>query len=323
MMGKDVIGSTMASSSTFSPDPILAVHGLGKRFGRRMAVEDLTFSLAPGEILGFLGPNGAGKSTTLRMLLGLVRPTSGSFRLLGETFPGGHRRVLAGVGALVERADLYPQLSARDNLRWLGRLQGVRDERRVEEVLAQVGLAARAGDRVKVYSQGMKQRLGLAQAILHRPRLLLLDEPMTGLDPAGMRRMRDWIRRLAGEEGMAVLFSSHLLGEVHLLADRLLVLHRGRRVADGEPGTLFERHGGRRWEILCRDRDRARQILARVPGLCGLEERGGRLAFQAPDLDAPALVAQLAAADLGLAEFRPRDSLEDLLFSLAGGEEPC
>jgi len=304
-------------------EPVLSVRGLGKSYGRRRVLSALEFDLRPGEILGFLGPNGAGKSTTLRILLSLVRPDEGHYVLLGERFPGGQRRAYLGVGALVERADLYPQLSARANLRWLGRLQGLRDEARLDEVLERVGLARRADEPVKVFSQGMKQRLGLAQAILHRPRLLLLDEPMTGLDPAGMRRMRDWIRSLAREEGMAVLFSSHLLGEVEALADRLLVLHRGAKVAEGPAENLFEQAGGRRWEVLC-DRPEAAAELLR-PWLDGVPlERGpGRLAFRTRDLPAGEVLRQLAAAPVGLREFRSRDSLEDLLLAVAGEDELC
>jgi len=302
---------------------ILLVEGLHKRFGAREVVRDLHFSLGAGEILGFLGPNGAGKSTTLRMLLGLVRPEAGHYSILGERFPGGHRRALAQVGALIERADLYPQLSARDNLRWLGRLQGVDDAARVDEVLEGVGLTARAGDRVRVFSQGMKQRLGLAQAILHRPRLLLLDEPMTGLDPGGMRHMRDWIRRLAREEGMAVLFSSHLLPEVEQLADRLLVMHLGRKVAEGAPGELFQRHGGRRWELECRHVEAALDLLRRWPGVEQVEEGPRGLTMRAPDLDGQALLEELVRAGVGLRSFAPRDSLEELLMAVAGGEASC
>lgn len=304
-------------------EPVLRVSGLSKRFGSRTIVDALDFELHPGEVLGFLGPNGAGKSTTLRILTTLVRPDSGFFEILGERFPGGDRRALAGVGALIERADLYPQLSARENLRLLGRLQGLSDAGRVEEVLALVGLAARAGDRVKVYSQGMKQRLGLAQAILHRPRLLLLDEPMTGLDPGGMHRMRDWIRRLAREEGMAVLFSSHLLSEVERLADRLLVLHRGRKVAEGPPGELFERHGGRRWELLCARPAGAADLLARWPGTEGVDVQGERISFRAVGLPAAQVLRELVAGGHAVRELRSLDSLEDLLFALVGEEDLC
>lgn len=302
---------------------VLEVEGLGKHYGRREVVHALSFSLQAGEILGFLGPNGAGKSTTLRMLLGLVRPDLGHFKILGQRFPGGDRQALSQVGALIERADLYPQLSARDNLRWLGRLQGVRDTARVDEVLDLVGLADRANDRVRVFSQGMKQRLGLAQAILHRPRLLVLDEPMTGLDPGGMRHMRDWIRQLARQEGMAVLFSSHLLAEVEQLADRLLVLHLGRKVAEGEPGELFRRHGGRRWMVQCDDLERARMILGAWPGVETVEEGTRGLMLDAPELDSQALLEALVQARVGVRSLAPRDSLEDLLMAVAGGELPC
>ena len=304
-------------------DATLTVYGLGKRYGAREVVKDLHFQLGAGEILGFLGPNGAGKSTSLRMLLGLVRPDAGHFTILGERFPGGSRQALAQVGALIERADLYPQLSARDNLRWLGRLQGVRDDARVEEVLVLVGLSQRAGDRVKVFSQGMKQRLGLAQAILHRPRLLLLDEPMTGLDPGGMRHMRDWIRRLAREEGMAVLFSSHLLPEVEQLADRLLVLHQGRKVAEGEPGELFRRHGGRSWQLDCSSPAAALALLQNWPGITSVEVGPRGLRLDANALDSQSLVEALVHCGAGPRSFAPRDSLEDLLMAVAGGEAVC
>jgi ABC-2 type transport system ATP-binding protein len=304
-------------------EPVLSVRGLGKSYGRRRVLRDLDFDVHAGEILGFLGPNGAGKSTTLRILLSLVRPDEGRYVLLGERFPGGHRRAYLGVGALVERADLYPQLTARANLRWLGRLQGLRDEARVDEVLERVGLSRRADEPVKVFSQGMKQRLGLAQAILHRPRLLLLDEPMTGLDPAGMRRMRDWIRTLAREEGMAVLFSSHLLGEVEALADRLLVLHQGVKVAEGPAEGLFEQAGGRRWEVLCARPECAEAALAPWLGGAAPERQAGGLSFRVRDLPAEDVVRALAVADCGLREFRSRDSLEDLLLAVAGGEDLC
>ncbi|MFA7329544.1 MAG: ABC transporter ATP-binding protein [Candidatus Delongbacteria bacterium] len=303
---------------------VLDVRGLGKSYGRRRVLDALDFRLHAGEVLGFLGPNGAGKSTTLRILTSLVRPDEGGFQLLGERFPGGRRRAFLEVGALIERADLYPQLSARRNLRMLGRLQGMDDPARVEEVLQLVGLARRADEPVRVFSQGMKQRLGLAQAILHRPRVLLLDEPMTGLDPGGMRRMRDWIRHLAHDQGMAVLFSSHLLPEVEQLADRLLVLHRGRKVAEGAPGDLFEQAGGRRWELVCDQPARAAELLrpwleeGRV-----VEEHGARLSFRAAGLPAERVLAELARADIGLREFRSLDSLEDLLLAVAGEEELC
>lgn len=305
-----------APPRTASAAPVLAVRGLCKRYGRREVLREVGFTLAEGEILGFLGANGAGKSTTMRILLSLARADAGEFEFFGVRFPGGTREVYRSVGALLERADLYPQLTARENLRWLGRLQGVDDPARLDDVLRTVGLAGRADDRVKGFSQGMKQRLGLAQAILHRPRLLILDEPMTGLDPGGMRAMRDGIRSLAREEGMAVLFSSHLLPEVERLADRVLVIDEGRIVADGRLGELFEALGGATWELEAVDSAAARAALERRGLECA--EENGRLLLRCPG-PPEELLASLVAEGLALRQFRRRDRLEDLL--LGPGEE--
>ena len=197
---------------------VIETRELSKRYGERtVAVDQLVLRVRRGEVYGFLGPNGAGKTTTLRMLLGLIRPTSGGAQVLGEQ-PGAPRG-LARLGALVEAPAFYPYLSGRDNLRVLAGHAGVAHAR-VEEVLAEVGLSARAGDRVAAYSLGMKQRLGVAAALLKDPELLILDEPTNGLDPAGMADMRAFIRSL-GERGVTVLLSSHLMGEVEQVSDRV------------------------------------------------------------------------------------------------------
>ncbi|WP_212732671.1 ABC transporter ATP-binding protein [Streptomyces oceani] len=204
---------------------------LTKRYGEILAVDRLNLGVRPGEVYGFLGPNGAGKTTTLRMLLGLVRPTSGGVRLLGRS-PGD----LTGVGALIESPGFYPYLSGRDNLRVLARHAGV-GAPRVTEVLETVRLTKRSGDRYATYSLGMKQRLGVAAALLKDPRLLVLDEPTNGLDPAGMADMRALIRRL-GAADCTVLLSSHLLGEVQQVCDRVGVIARGRLVAENTVAEL-------------------------------------------------------------------------------------
>jgi len=295
--------------------PLLVVDSLRKRYGRRQVLDGISLHLEPGEILGFLGANGAGKSTTLRILLSLVRPDSGRFRILDQDFPGGSREVYGQVGALIERADLFLQLSARENLRLLGRMQGINDATRVDDVLQRVGLADRAGDRVSRFSHGMKQRLGLAQAILHRPRLLILDEPATGLDPGGMREMRTLIHQLAREEGMAVLFSSHLLSEVEQLADRVLILDQGRQLAAGTlaelfnalPERYFEVHGTRPAELA--------EFLGRQPGVTVLEQaaHGLRIRLEVAKAAPPAqLLKALLEAGLHVDEFRSADSLEEL-----------
>ena len=240
--------------------------------------------------------------------------------MLGEGFPGGSRKVLAWVGALIERADLYPHLSARQNLLLLARLSGLEDPARVDEVLEQVGLAGRAKDPVKQFSQGMKQRLGLAQAIVHRPELLILDEPMTGLDPPGMRSMREWIHRLAREDGMAVLFSSHLLSEVEQLADRVMVIHAGRKLADGPIEELYRQMGGSRWELHTRHAAASRSLLSRLSqDLSDLSDRPFGLSFRASDFPAERVLEELTAAGATPSQLRRADNLEELLLRLAGG----
>ncbi len=215
--------------------------GLRKRFrrrgGARTALDGLDLHVAAGEVHGFLGPNGSGKTTTIRMLLGLVRPDSGELRLFGEPVPRCLPRVIGRVGALVEAPMLFPSLSGRETLRLHADSVGL-PRARVEEVLDLVGLRERAGERVAGYSLGMKQRLGIASALLERPELVILDEPGNGLDPAGLRDVRDLARRLA-DGGATVFLSSHLLGEVEAVCDRVTVVARGRCVATGPVGEVL------------------------------------------------------------------------------------
>jgi len=208
--------------------------GLTKRYGHVTAVDGVSLTVRPGEVYGFLGPNGAGKTTTLRMLLGLVRPTSGTARVFGEV-PGAPK-YLTRVGALIEGPGFYPYLSGRDNLRLLSRYSGTADSR-IDVVLDLVDLSDRAGDKFGTYSMGMKQRLGVAAALLKDPRLLILDEPTNGLDPAGMADMRTLVRRL-GTAGTTVMLSSHLLGEVQQICDRVGVVAGGRLVAESTVAQL-------------------------------------------------------------------------------------
>src|SRR5215218_8432015 len=216
---------------------VIETRDLGKRYGERVvAVDRLQLCVRHGEVYGFLGPNGAGKTTTLRMLLGLVKPSSGSARVLGAS--PGSPEALAGIGALVETPAFYPFLSGRDNLRVLARHAGV-PETRIDAVLKEVGLSGRAGDRFATYSLGMKQRLGVAAALLKDPELLILDEPTNGMDAAGMAEMRTFIRTL-GQKGRTVLFSSHLMSEVEQVCDRVGVIRGGRLVGEG---TLDELRG--------------------------------------------------------------------------------
>jgi len=217
----------------------LSASRLSKRYGSRLAVDAVSFTVERGDIYGFLGPNGAGKTTTMRMLVGLVRPSGGEVRLLGERLSRGPRGPLARVGAIVESPSFYPYLSGRDNLRMLADLSGACPRSRIEAVLERVSLRDRAADPARIYSHGMKQRLAIAAALLPGPELILLDEPTNGLDPMGVRDVRTLLRSLAHDDGLTVFLSSHLLAEVEQVCNRGTMLVGGRSVWEGEVASLL------------------------------------------------------------------------------------
>jgi ABC-type multidrug transport system ATPase subunit len=283
---------------------------LTKRYGPRAAVDHVGLRVRRGEVYGFLGPNGAGKTTTLRMLLGLVRPTSGTVRVLGA--PPGDRAALARIGMLVESPAFYPYLSGRDNLRVVARYGGV-PAGRVDQTLETVGLSARASDRVAAYSLGMQQRLGLAAALLKDAELLILDEPTNGLDPAGVAEMRLLLRRL-GRGGRTVLLSSHLLGEVQQVCDRIGVLSGGRLLREG---TVAELRGHGALLVTAQPLEQAHLVAQRLLGPDRVAVQDGALRLQA-EPDQAALVnrelvtAGVAVSALGWAE----RTLEDVFLEL-------
>lgn len=221
-------------------DIIIEAKNLSKSFGKFRAVEDLSFAINHGDVYGFLGQNGAGKSTTMRMLLGLIFPDEGSVYIKGEKFGNSSRHLLKHVGAVIERPDLYKYLSGWDNLRMFAQLSGVPiTTNRLHEVLEIVGLKGRDQDKVKGYSQGMKQRLGIAIAMVHNPDLLILDEPTNGLDPQGIYEMRVLIQRLSKDFGKTILISSHLLYEIEQIATRMIIINRGKKIIEGDVTTLL------------------------------------------------------------------------------------
>ena len=294
--------------------PLVETSGLGKRYGSITAVQDLNLSVRRGEVYGFLGPNGAGKTTTLRMLLGLIQPSSGRATVLGEA-PGSPRS-LQEVGALVESPAFYPYLSGRDNLRVMARYCGA-PRPRVAEVLEQVELTGRAKDKFKKYSLGMKQRLGVAAALLKDPELLILDEPTNGLDPKGMADMRALIRRL-GRGERTVLLSSHLLGEVEQVCNRVGVIHKGKLVIEG---TVDELRGGGGILVRVEPLEEARRISLRLAGVEGAKVEDGMLVLDADPERAAEINAKLVSAGLRVSELRPTArSLEDAFLELTGGE---
>jgi ABC-2 type transport system ATP-binding protein len=291
---------------------VIETTALTKRYGETVAVDRLDLRVRRGEVYGFLGPNGAGKSTTLRMLLGLVRPTSGSATVLGAV-PGSPDG-LSRVGAMIEGPAFYPFLSGRDNLRVLARHAGV-SESRIPAVLAEVELTSRAGDRVAAYSMGMKQRLGIAAALLKDPELLLLDEPTNGLDPAGMAEMRDFIRAL-GAGGRTVLLSSHLMGEVELVCDRVGVIRDGALVAEG---TVEELRGSAGLRVRVDPVSVATRVLWSLPAVETLTQVDGVLSVATDIAHAAEINRALVEAGVEVSElYADKASLEDVFLELTG-----
>ncbi|GBG09906.1 bacitracin ABC transporter ATP-binding protein [Paenibacillus agaridevorans] len=227
-------------------ETIVQMRGVTKRIGTRTIIDNLTLDLPRGEVFGFLGPNGAGKTTTIRMMVGLMSLTSGEILIDGKSIEKEFEGAIKHVGAIVENPEMYKYLTGYQNLVHYARMMPGVTEHRVREVVALVGLEARIHDKVKTYSLGMRQRLGVAQAMLHRPKLLILDEPTNGLDPAGIRELRDYLRKLAKDEGIAVFVSSHLLSEMELMCDRVAIIQNGRLIdvrslQDGEQALSARR----------------------------------------------------------------------------------
>ncbi len=221
-------------------DKIIEVRNLTKSFKELKAVDNLDLNVYRGDVFGFLGPNGAGKSTTIRMLLSLISPTKGSISLFGKSLNHNRNEILRNVGAIVEKPDFYGYLTAYKNLEILGRISGIEASRkRIMEVLEKVGLDKRFKSKVKTFSHGMKQRLGLAQSLLHNPELIILDEPTTGLDPQGMKEIRDLIIYLSKEENKTIFLSSHILYEVELVANRMIIINKGSAQVEGKVEDLL------------------------------------------------------------------------------------
>ena len=221
--------------------PIIETKNLGKKFRNVQAVQDLSFTVNEGDIYGFLGQNGAGKSTTIRMLLTLVHPTSGSIELFGNALHHGNRKALANVGAVIEKPDVYKYLSAYHNLQLFAKLSGKKPTQKELMIqLEMVGLAGREHDAVKTFSQGMKQRLGIAIALIHNPQLIILDEPTNGLDPQGIADIRNLILHLGKELKKTILISSHLLNEIEQVATKLIIIDKGKKLVEGSTNELFD-----------------------------------------------------------------------------------
>jgi ABC-2 type transport system ATP-binding protein len=306
-----------------SDEPIIRLDGVTKRFGSKVAVDGVTIDVPRGRCLGWLGPNGSGKTTLIRCMLGLARTSSGTIEVRGQPMPSGSRLALERVGGIVEEPRFYPYLSGRGNLEvWAGFLGG--DSRgRIDAALERVGLAANADRKVKAYSMGMRQRLGVARSLLNDPELLILDEPSNGLDPSGMAAFRQMIRSFVELDGRTVFISSHLLDEVEKIADDIAIVHEGRLVLHGSVEELVA-EGRQGLRLRVDDGDRAAAVAGGLPFVTRVDRRGaGELGIAVTTLDddsAIALTRALVEAGVGVAEVtRERESLEERFLEITGG----
>lgn len=301
---------------------IIQVKGLTKHFGNLTAVRDLDFCVQEGEVYGFLGQNGAGKSTTLRMLLTLVQPSHGHIEMFGTSLRSHRKEILRRVGAIIEKPDLYQYLPAYDNLRLFAGMSGIRLSRhQLMQQLELVGLADRAQDKVAAFSQGMKQRLGVAVALVHDPALIILDEPTNGLDPQGIADIRNLVLHLSRAMKKTILISSHLLSEMEQLATRLLIIDAGRKLVEGSAAELFD-PAQTIVELQTLDNHSALAQLQQSIWADNLRpQRDAALLLQLNRSQVPQLHVYLVQAGIPVVSLQPRHSLEDYFLRVTSGKQ--
>jgi ABC-type multidrug transport system ATPase subunit len=297
-------------------DPIVEVRKLTKAYGKFQALHEVNFEVHRGDVFGFLGPNGAGKSTTIRILLSLISADSGTLSLFGMPLATHRREILQKIGCIVEKPDFYKYLSARRNLEIFGRVSGAdTSKRNIDEMLAFVGLEGRANDKLGGFSHGMRQRLGLAQALLHQPELIVLDEPTTGLDPQGIIDIRELILQLSREQGKTIILSSHLLSEIELIANRMVIINKGRSLAEGSVKELLNAE-----ELVVtfelNDGAAAVALLQQRPEVVLREQHDNRLTLQINREEVPELNQWLQSQGLRIYAIESKRKLEDYFLKL-------
>ena len=298
---------------------VIQVKHLTKDFKEIKAVDDLSFSVEAGQVYGFLGQNGAGKSTTIRMLLTLIKPTSGEIEIFGLNLFKNRKEILRQIGAIIERPDLYKYLTALENLRIFAAMSGVKvTEKRMMDQLDMVGLSGRAHSKVKTYSQGMKQRLGIAIALVHDPQLIILDEPTNGLDPQGIADIRNLILQLSREMNKTLLISSHLLSEMELIADSMIIIDKGKKVVEGKVKELFD-PAETVVELKTTDDTETYRRLQQS-GLQKIVQgkRNDCILLKLHRNDIPGVLKELVQMNINVVSFHSRHSLEDYFLSLTG-----
>ncbi len=295
---------------------VIKVQNISKHFGSLKAVDDLSFEVKTGQVFGFLGQNGSGKSTTIRMLLSLIHPTSGNIEIFGKRIEKDREAILEQVGAIIERPDLYPYLSAREHLELFAKVRKQKiGEADINATLEKVGLAHRAKDKVQTFSLGMKQRLGIGIALVNNPSLIILDEPTNGLDPQGIADIRQLIQYLAKEEGKTVLVSSHLLSEIEQVAHQILIIHQGKKMVEGVTKELLDPEK-RIVQIKTTDDANALKVITGGSFSNYLLPRGEGIYLKIPTREIPLLNESLVKAEVALLGIETKNSLEDYFLQI-------
>ena len=297
---------------------VLRTHGLGKGFGKRWAVRNLNLEIRRGDVFCFLGPNGAGKSTTIRMILTLLIPSTGSIEIFGKDLYRNRRSVLSRICGIVEKPDFYLFLSAYKNLEILGSMTRRVQREEILEALDAVGLRSRCFEKVKTFSHGMKQRLGIAQALLTKPEMIILDEPTAGLDPQGMKEVRELIKKLSREDGMTVFLSSHLLSEVELVATRMAVINHGEMIAQGPVSELLGKEPTD-YSVQASPYASALELLRGFPWVEIVSAENGKIEVRVDPGRSSELVKALVTNDIDVFAFSPHRTLEDFFLKITEG----
>ncbi len=294
--------------------PIVELKGLSKTIGKKKIIDNLNLQLFPGQITGFLGPNGAGKTTTIRMMAGLMKPSSGEVIVEGQTLTDHFEETMSKVGVIVENPEMYKYMSGWKNLLHFARMNKSITKERITEVVNQVGMQNRIHEKVSSYSLGMRQRLGLAQALLHRPKFLILDEPTNGLDPAGIREFRTYLRKIAVEDGVSVFVSSHLLTEIELMCDRIAIIQNGQLIDIREMNQKEEAH----YYIEAQPVEQTRELLGELE--LTVEVSGPGFIVKVEQVQIPAIIQSMVTANLQIFAVQPfRKTLEDQFLEMTGG----
>jgi ABC-type multidrug transport system ATPase subunit len=301
---------------------IINVKGLTKEFKNLTAVNNLSFSVQEGDVYGFLGQNGAGKSTTIRMLLTLIEPTKGDIELFGLSLKKNRNEILSQVGAVIEKPDVYKYLSAYDNLQLFARLSGIKvTQKQLMQQLEVVGLAARAKDKVKTFSQGMKQRLGIGIALVHNPKLIILDEPTNGLDPQGIADIRNLILHLSREEKKTLLVSSHLLTEMEQIATKIIIIDKGKKLVEGHASDLFDPAQTIVQLQTFNNLFALQQLQQSNWASCIQQQRDEAIVLKLNKQQIPQLHKDLVGMNIEVLSLQPRHSLEDYFLQITAGKE--